>query len=493
MRNRRSFSLSRWLSIALIIAAFAVTVFQIIRFSRLRADFPYGMSISGVPVGGLDRQSAAQRLLEAYSYPVELHYNENVIHLDPSVVGFELDLQSMLAAADLERTKQTFWLAFWDFLWGNIPREISIPLRATISESRLRTFLETEVSSRYDQPPSPAVPIAGTVDFSSGDLGTELNIERSLLPIENALRSTNQRIVSLPIQRSLPPRPNFQNLEILLKQTIDLAELDALAGLYLLDLQTANEIHFAYHNGLDYPLNPDVAFSAASIIKIPILVSVYRRLDDNPDVETERLIEKMIIESGNETSDWLMERIIDPARAPLEVTSDLQDLGLENTFLAGHFYQGAPLLSFIDTPSNSREDINTNPDLYNQTTTSDIGALLEDLYQCSETGGGALIAVFPGEINQTECQDMINYLSRDRIANLLEAGIPQGTLAHKHGWITDNGIINLVGDAGIIYTPGGNYILVIFLYHPEQLVWDPTNELVGQLSRAVYNFYNLPD
>ncbi len=36
------------------------------------------MTIAEVPVGGLDRQEAAQRLLEAYSLPVELVYDDQI-------------------------------------------------------------------------------------------------------------------------------------------------------------------------------------------------------------------------------------------------------------------------------------------------------------------------------------------------------------------------------------------------------------------------------
>ncbi len=493
VRNKGSFSALRWISVFLLLFAVILTTLQFAAFSRLRAVFPNGMTIAGVPISGLDRQEAAQRLLEAYNIPVELTFNENNFHLAPSVVGFELDLESMLAAADLERTRDSFWTAFWDYLWGRLPAPSEIPLRASYSEPRLRTYLETEIAPRYDQPPSPPMPIAGTVDFQPGALGTSLDIERAIPPVENALRSTNQRVVPLPLQRTLPSRPSFDNLKILLEQTIDLAEFDGLVGFYLLNLQTAQEIHFAYRLGEDIPVHPDIAFTTASIIKIPILISVYRRLDDTPDAETANLIEKMIVESGNEAGDWLMQRVIDSYRAPLLVTEDLQALGLENTFLAGHFYLGAPLLNLYETPANQREDISTMPDLYNQTTPSDIGMLLEDLYQCAEAGGGALIAVFPGEITKDECQTMITDLTKNKIGTLLEAGIPDGTpLAHKHGWVTNNGIINLIGDAGIIYTPGGDYVLSIFLYHPEQLIWDSASGLVAQLSRAVYNFYNLP-
>ncbi len=49
-----------------------------------------------------------------------------------------------------------------------------------------------------------------------------------------------------------------------------------------------------------------------------------------------------------------------------------------------------------------------------------------------------------------------------------------------------------MSDAALVYTPGGNYILTIYLYHPTQLVWDTASKLVSDLSKAVYNFYNLP-
>ena len=477
----------------MIFAAIGLATLQIASFSRLRAVFPNGMTIADVPVAGLSRQTAAQRLLETYNIPVELQYNKNTIHLDPSVVGFELDLESMLAAADLERTRVPFWVGFWDYLWGRSAEGANIPLRSSFSEARLRIYLSEDLAARYDVPPTAPIPVAGSVDFQAGELGTELDVDRSILPIENALFSTHQRVVSLPLSRTLPPRPSLGNLEILMKQTVDLAEFDGLLGVYMLDLQTNDEIHFAYQQGVEYSVNPDVAFTTASIIKIPILISTYRRINEVPDTETENLIEKTIIESGNEAADWLMQRVIDPNRAPLIVTEDLQAIGLENTFLAGHFYLGAPVLDLFNTPANSRTDITTTPDVYNQTTSSDMGMLLADLYQCAKSGGGALTAVFPGEITQTECAAMISYLTQNKMPSLLEAGIPEGTrIAHKHGWVTNNGIINLIGDAGLIYTSGGDYVLVIFMYHPDQLIWDTSSALVGHLSRAVYNYFNLP-
>lgn len=495
MRNRGSGSSLRWLSVFLLLGAVVIGTLQLVRFSRVRANLPAGMVIAGVPVGGLDRQQSAQRLLEAYTVPVELHYGEAIIHLNPGTVGFELDLESMLAAAELVRSQQSFWVDFWNFLWGRHRTPAEIPLRASFSEERLRAYLSEEIAQRYDKPPTPAQPAVGTVNFQPGIQGTELNIDRSVDLIEGALRSTSRRVVELPLSRISPPRPSFQNLGVLLRQTIyEVNEFEGVVGLYLLDLQSGQEIHFAEQQGESLTTAPDVPFTGSSIIKIPIMVSIMRRTGEERDPETTRLLEEMIEKSGNDPADWVMERVIDNFRGPLAVTQDMRELGLENTFLAGQFFAGAPLLEVIETPANQREDVNTDPDIYNQTTPSDIGMLLEDIYQCSQMGGGALKAVFGDEISQSECQTMITFLTRNRLPSLLEAGVPEGTrVAHKHGWTTLFGIMNTLGDAGIVYTPGGNYVLVIFVHHPVQLIWEPASELVGELSRAVYNYYNVPE
>lgn len=491
--RRGPLSALRFISLILVLAAVIVTVLQLVRFSRVRSYLPAGLNIAGVPVGGLDRAEAAQRMVEVYSTPVELYYDGALIHLAPSVIDFRLNTDSMLAVADLERTQKQFWQDYWDYLWGRTSFPSQIPLSANFSEPRLRLFL-AEIAERYDTPAEAPQPIPGSVNFQPGKPGKALDMERSVPLIEAALNSLDYRVIELPLQRTDPSRPLFQNLEVLLRQTLTVSGFDGLAGIYLLDLQNAQEMHFAIQTGQEVDVkSEDIAFTASSIIKIPIMVSAFRRMGDNTDSETLKLLSDMIDKSGNEAADWLMDRVIDPQRGPLLVTEDMVALGLKNTFLAGYFSLGSPLLARIETGANSRTDVFTDPDTYSQTTISDIGMLLEDIYQCAQRGGGALMAVFPGEITQSECQAMNTYLINNRLPVLLTAGLPEATqIAHKHGWVTLNGVINTIGDAAIIYTPGGNYIMVVFLYHPTQLVWDPSSALVAELARAAYNYYNLP-
>ena len=325
MRSRAPLSALRFLSVGLILGALVIAVLQLVRFSRVRSYLPAGLIVANVPVGGLDRQQAAQRLMETYSYPVELSYNGALIQLNPTVVDFRLDVESMLALANLERTQKEFWQDFWDYLWGRTTFPSQIPLSATFSEARLRAFLD-DIAVRYDQAPEAAMPIPGSTEFTPGAPGTILDQDTSVVLIEAALNSLDNRYVELPLRQVQPTRPAFENLEVLLKQTLEISGFDGLAGVYLLDLQTARELHFAYENGEDVSVQPDIAFTASSIIKIPIMVASFRRMGENPDPETIKLLEDMIDKSGNEAADWLMDRVIGPPAAPLAVTE--RDLAL---------------------------------------------------------------------------------------------------------------------------------------------------------------------
>lgn len=490
----------RWVSLIFVAAAIVLTMIQLVAYSRLRGDYPPGMTIAGVPVGGVDPQSAAQRLLQVYnSTPVEIQYAGAVVHMDPGLAGFQIDTESMLAAADLQRTGSSFWLGFWDFLWNRQTGTTDVPLISSLSEERLRQYLKDEVASRYDIPPAPAQWDPTQNVWKPGASGQQLDVDRSVTLIEDALKSPNSRTVALTFNRTASGRPLLQNLKTLItKQIIDHVPFDGVVGLYLQDLQTGQELHFGYNQNQEIPVvEPDIAFTASSTIKIPILISVYINLGPNLDQETQNLIVEMITKSDNAASDALM-RKIDSVRGPLIVSENMKTIGLDDTFLAGFFcdpVNPCPPLQHFDTPSNKRTDVVTNPDVYNQTTTSDMGALLTDLYQCQQTGGGALVAAFPDKMNQTVCQQILGYMQHDKIGSLFEAGLPEGIqIAHKHGWITDptSGVIQNFSDAAIVYTPGGNYVLVMYVYHPVQAVFGPVGKMFADISEMVYNYFNPP-
>ena len=119
MKSNR-FNILRWISILLVVAGVIFTVVQLIRFSRMRAGFAPGTYIAGIPVGGLDQQEAADRITTAYNLPIELVYEDAYMQVRPSNLGFELDITSMIAAADQQRVTLPFWSSFWNYLWNMI-------------------------------------------------------------------------------------------------------------------------------------------------------------------------------------------------------------------------------------------------------------------------------------------------------------------------------------------------------------------------------------
>ncbi len=488
--KRNGFNLQRWVSIALLLTSVALFFYQLVAYSRHRSHLPLELTIAGIPVGGLDQSEAHERILQVYSTPIELFYDENLILLNPANVGFRPDTDVMLAAAELERTGTPFWAGFWDFLWNRAGEPQSVPLKAEYSVTQLEEYL-LDIAARYDEPPIPAEPRPGTPFFTSGTPGRLLDQARSEELITAVLHSNINRSVNLPVVGNVVPRPTLETLEILLKQNIEVSDFDGLVVIYLTDLRTGENFHFATLNGDDLEVEPDIAFSAASIIKISIMTALYRYEDEPLDPEVDRWLVEMITESGNDPSDWIMQRIetYDVA-GPILVSDTMQELGIENTFIAGYYYLGAPQLRIYRTPANQRVDIDTNPDSYTQTTASDMSLLLGDIYDCAE-GGGTLQAVFPEEITPQECSRMLDLLSENILGTLIKAGLPEGTrIAHKHGWRSSP--LDMIGDAGIVFSPGGDYVLTIFLWNEIEMVWEPTSKLIANLSRAAYNYFNPP-
>jgi beta-lactamase class A len=223
------------------------------------------------------------------------------------------------------------------------------------------------------------------------------------------------------------------------------------------------------------------------VLKIAVLEEAYRSLDKPLGIETKKLISETMTESGNFTANLLLRDVIDGGdayRAVEKLTASMKRLGLENTYMAAPYDEKDADVTVV-TPANSRADISTDADPFIQTTPLDIGLLLEMIYQCSH-GGGALLMTYSDALSADECEEMIKWMSMNRIQSLIETGLPsEGKVAHKHGWTSDTH-----ADAGLVFTPGGDYVLVVFLHRPERLEWEESAPLIGDISTAAYRYFN---
>lgn len=490
MKSKHLWWILGGLGIVFILSSLIISIVEYRRYQAKPLVFPVGSVIADVPVGGLDETAAVERLSAAYSMPIVLEINDQQIYASPEELGFQMDTVSLVEAA----AKQVDQDGFWAFLWGNVQDQaVNIPGNARVDEGQIIAYLDEEIIPRYTTSDIPVQPIPGTTNFTSGSEGERLILDQARADIQAALISPDARQVWLQTEQVEGSGPSMEVLQAFLMHNLDWVGFDDLAEIYLESLDGQAQLHFAVQNG--HLVTPDIAFSAASTIKIPIMISVLRRTSEPTPDSVLSLFEGMIVASDNPPADTLMETYLDPVRGPLIVSEDLAALGMENSFLAGYFYLGAPVLQVFETPANTRTDIFLDPDIYNQTVPAEAGQLLSAIYRCAQNGSGLLTETFGEEITPSECQLMIDILSKNRIGTLIEAGLPpQASIAHKHGWVRElDGLLHSMSDVALVFTPGGDYVLNIFIYDPVRLDFDQGNRIFARVSQTVYNFFNIED
>jgi beta-lactamase class A len=444
---------------------------------RFRADLrvlPPNVSVAGMDASGMAVEQVLAALDGAYAQPVQLSYQGQPVILAPEAVAFQFDREATRAALEAVRTGRNNLSGFLAYLLRRPSPQVEVAPAVRYSSERLDAFL-SRVAQQYDRPPQEPVPLPEALTFRAGRAGYELDREASRQLVEAALKSAVNRQVELAVRTSEAPPLQMRHLEEMLKAL--LAGFDGVPSIFVKDLQTGEELE----------INPDVAYAGMSVLKIAVMMETYRALDEPPDPEQTRLLTETMTLSGNFTANLLLRDIVgggDAYQGVENLTASMRHLGLINTFMAAPYDETAPPPAIV-TPANSRTDLNANPDPYMQTTAREVGLMLEMIYQCSR-GGGALMVAYPGAFTPEECQQMLDIMSQDHTDSMIEAGLPPGTkFARKHGWIGDTH-----ADAAIVFSPGGDFILVVYLYRPQWLEWDVSNPLVQRIATATYNYFN---
>jgi beta-lactamase class A len=466
-------------AVLLVVAGFLT--WRWINFNRWRTHLPAGLTLAGVPVEGASREEAIERLLGAYNGPVVLHYQDQRLSLSPQMVAFQIDVDATVTTMDAELAKSGGAGGYLKYLVGQYPDPVDVPVQATYSSQALDDFL-SGIARQLDRPAKPPVPQPAGGGYLPGEPGYQLDKAASMPNVETALLSTSRRETTLVVDLEDPPAPDFGLLGQIIEN--ELTSFPGIASVFAKDLQTGDEI----------TINTDVAYAGMSIIKIAIMEEAYRYLDQPPDVDTTKILTETMTLSGNFTANLLLRMIGegDAYRGTQVLNNSMRQLGLINTFMATP-YDEEVVPPTIITEANSRTDLNTEPDPYMQTTPANIGLLLEMVYQCSN-GGGLFSFIYPNDLNATECQAMIDHMLGNQLSGdddvpvLIAAGLPEGvSIAHKHGWVDDTR-----ADAALIFTPGGDYVLVIYLYHPGWVDWDQTNSIMTRISQLLYAYFNPP-
>jgi len=489
-KKRRPFFLRLWvISVALLIASSGLFTYELLAFSQSASRLAPNLVVGDIDVSNLTPTEARVLWERAYAQPIILYYGDSPIVLDPSAVGFRPNVQTMLASAqNINTALGSFWERFLQYLTlQETTQPVNIPLSADFQRGLLEQFLR-DISSRYDRPPGePGFDVATLTTFD-GQEGFALDIPQAMQLVESALRSPVNRTVILPIGGASSNKPTLKTLQSLIISYFDSQGfiydgVSTIGSVFVMDLRTGEEIN----------LLGDVAFTAASTVKLPIMLNYFRYQNNEPTQEEAWLLAQSLLCSRNSSSNLLMEITGggNVFNGVAQVTDTAQSSGGRNTFLSARLVEGVAgeqLGSISVPPTSPNIGYDTKPDPYNQTTTEDMGSLLSMVYDCANYGSG-LITAFPnGEFTQNECRQMLELMSANDLERLLQGGIPQDVrISHKNGWLGGT-----VGDAGIIYPPNGrNYIIAVFLWEDTEFqdftrLWP----LLEDVSRAVWNYFS---
>ena len=483
------------ISLGLMVIAGALFINTLIAFSQQEDRIPFDVAVGGVDIGGLSRAEAEAALEGVYAQPVVLYYGDSPIILDPAEIGWRLNSQSMLAEAiSVGEEEGSFWRRFLNYLTQQETlNSADLPLQGDYQRSLLVEFLN-DVATRYDRTTSESNFDVTTLTTFPGEGSTILDIDSAINRIDDALREPANRIVALPVSGESSGRPALSTLKDLIIAFLDdnafiYNGTTTVAGVFIMDLTTGEEIR----------INADVAFSAASTIKVPVLIDYFRRLDREPNDDEAFVMANSLLCSDNSSTNLLIEILGggDVYTGLALVNETTQRLGTRNTFITSPMEEPGIQFSTIGRPGDLTPNPNiiTAADPLNQTTAEDIGTMFNMLYDCANYGSGAMVAFPDGAFNQRECRQMLELMSANDLNRLLMGGMPEDVrISHKNGWLNTSA---MVGDAGIVYPPSGNdYIISVYLWEETSVdlatavgfgeLWP----LLEGISRATWNHFN---
>ena len=228
--------------------------------------------------------------------------------------------------------------------------------------------------------------------------------------------------------------------------------------------------------GLEYGVRADEPFFGASVMKVPVMIAVYRKLDEGelalsdsfatekgdwaagagwlqweePGVShtVEDYLYMMMTQSDNVATNALIRKVGGTER----VNEVAKDLGAENTVIRNKVTSERAIVTGLD----------------NQTTPRDMATMLSKV----ATGTAA---------SKVSCEDMLDLMYQNITDRWLEAGLPDDVYAaNKTGWL-----YKVYDDSGVVQEGEHPYVAAIFSKHGPDDV-EVGKKLIEDVSAAVW-------
>lgn len=296
------------------------------------------------------------------------------------------------------------------------------------------------------------------------------NYYKMLFPTTNYMHNTifNNRRAMAPVQTKKPlMTPLYRTEELTALET----SLQELMKKYP-SIKPAITV-WDFNTGKYADINGSEMYSAASIIKVPVLISLFKSIEENKlsiydemyltnyykasgsgnlqyhlagkKLTIDQLAKTMIQDSDNSATNMLMSKL----GSMTAINTDIRQWGIKNT----HVQTWLPDLKGT-----------------NYTTTNDMATMLFNLDN-------------PSFLSINSREYIVDYMSHVKNDRLIPQGLGKGaTFLHKTGDIG-----SMLGDAGIVFMPDGRkYIVVIMANRPYN---SPQGKFfIQQASKIIYTY-----
>jgi hypothetical protein len=377
--------------------------------------------------------------------------------------------------------------------------------------------------------------------FDPGKPGNTFHVDKAVRQVELALQVGITRPITF--EPDLVPPPPITPGLLLPPLKARLAQFPGVTSILVKNLDSGEVI---------YNSNTDYVVSGMSIVKIGIMVDVYRYLGGKVDEQTHQELLNMLGSSScNPCANRLLAMIGGGSayEGAKKVTDTMHRLGLPNFYLCAPFRLEArrddspdegqiiwaantwstanmrdwafanaqwPTLSGLTAARNS--DRAASPALpglqlsragtglwlapsetprYDRcvrTTPHEMANLVEMIYQCTQDEG-LLPKAYPTVFTSQACQQMIDIMAANDLRNMLGAGIPaEVKLAHKHGFAGyDAPWGDTRGEVGVVFSPGATWLISFYIWQDTPWIdWGINQPLYRDVSNMLYNYFN-PD
>jgi beta-lactamase class A len=268
------------------------------------------------------------------------------------------------------------------------------------------------------------------------------------------------------VMNDVPESDRERVQKVLEEARQEIEDYNGVAGLYVWDLEEDS----------GYGIRPDEQFFAASTIKIPIMVAVYRKVDEGElEFSQEVEIQEEDWAAGAGWLQWEKPGTTQTVGDLLLLMMTQSDNVAANALVrtvggADHVNEVARSMGAEDTVLYQKvsSERGVVPALDNRSTPRDMAAMMQQIAE----GKAA---------SEKSCGYMIDLMYQDKLDWWLDAGLPPGVdAANKAGWL-----YRVYDEVGIVENDDRRYVIAILSKHGQADVYQG-QDLIKKLSSAVW-------